>query len=395
MKQNLLVLPAIILFSFLYGSTSYSQDSLLQRLAADNLKLFNYQNNEFKGEGWDYIMDKIDRSKNVLVGEDHFSNEIPAFIKSISQDVEFDNFYIEMDPYSTKIIEDSFKEFSNDDRIKFNKQYSELFSFYALRPEYELLEAIQKSGARILGSDQVVMYADRLIFQDIVRRTENQKAKDIYTVIIEQSRLHLEKFYENPANPMYFMTAEFSKHLQDLQLLDLSETEDLIIADMQRSVVIYKEQNHRKRVQLILHQLMKDYPKWNQAKNLFKYGANHMARGESFLTVFDIGNVVANITESNYEQSFHIMIIGESGMLGSPFKTFPPNPVDTENAFYLSYLKPFFKITQGSEWHMFNMIPLRKAVEKNRLKIENSNLLRVIKGFDVLVVIPEVTAAKF
>ena len=47
---------------------------------------------------------------------------------------------------------------------------------------------------------------------------------------------------------------------------------------------------------------MNDYENWNGKRNLFKYGANHMARGESFLTVTDIGNLVANIAEANYEK---------------------------------------------------------------------------------------------
>ena len=163
---------------------------------------------------------------------------------------------------------------------------------------------------------------------------------------------------------------------------------------MKRSISIYKEQNHSTRVKLILNQLMKDYPMWKDSKNLFKYGANHMTRGESFLTVYNIGKMVANITKSNYEEYLHIMIVGESGMLGSIFKSFPPNPVDAENGLYLSYLKPFFKITEGDQWHMINMIPLRKAVEKGNLKIENRNLIGVIKGYDILVNILEVTPSK-
>ena len=191
------------------------------------------------------------------------------------------------------------------------------------------------------------------------------------------------------------MTEEFLEQLDRLEQLDLSTEEDQIINDTRLSASIYKEQNHSKRVKLILHQLMKDYPKWKDSKNLFKYGANHLTRGESFLTVYDVGNMVSNITKSNFEESFHVMIIGESGFLGSIFEIFPPTKVDAENGFYLSYLKPFFTITEGKQWHLFNMEPIRKAVEKNQLKIENVNLLRVIKGYDALVIIPEVTPAKF
>ena len=395
MKSIRLLVLAGVVISLAHHNNTYAQDSLLQQIAAENSKLFQYQNGEFSGVGWDFIKEKINSSKNVLIGEDHFSNEIPAFIQSIVKTTDFDNFYIEIDPYSTKIIENTFKKMSEEARAAFNKEYSELFSFYALKPEYELLEYIMGKGTNLLGADQVVMYADRLIFQEIIKTTSSEEAKTIYAEIIDKSASHLKQFLENPAKPMYFMTPEFSADLLELQQLELSAREDQIIEDMQRSVIIYQEQNHRKRVQLILNQLMKDYPKWKDAKNLFKYGANHMARGESFLTIHDIGNVVANISSSNYESSFHLMIIGESGMLGAPFKTFPPSPVDIENGFYLSYLKPLFKITAGKSWHMFDLLPLRRAVENNSLTITNTNLLRVIKGFDVLVIIPEVSPAKF
>ncbi|WP_157473042.1 hypothetical protein [Eudoraea adriatica] len=385
-----------IISLFLLPRIVMAQDSLLVRLAIDNQKEFNLENNKFHGEGWEYIKRKTINSKNILVGEDHFSNEIPVFVKALTDITSFDNFYIEVDPYSTRILEKSLKEYSDSERQKFNAVYGELFSFYSMEPEYKLLEHIANNGINLLGSDQIVMYADRLIVQDLMTRSKNPSAKEIYSKIIEKSLIEFERFHEVTKNPltMYFMTSEFLDDINKLEALVLSEEEDMIIADMKESVTIYKEQNHRKRVRLILNQLMKDYPEWKNSKNLFKYGANHMARGESFLTTFDIGNMVANITESNYQESFHIMIIGESGALGSPFKSFPPNPIDIENGFYLSYLKPFFNITKGTNWKMFNLIPLRKMVERRKLQLDNINLLRVIKGFDILVIVPEVTPAK-
>lgn len=386
----------IFLFTwFFLIKPAAAQDSLFLSLASANVKLFSPNGKNFQGDGWEHIMQKVRTSANVLVGEDHFSNEIPDFFKALANSTKFDNFIIEVDPYSTEIIKKSFHDLNDKQREQFNKDYSHLFSFYALKPEYELLKQMMDSGANLLGSDQIVMYADRLIFQKIVKETKNPIAKDIYKHINEASRIHLDSFFSNPQNPMYFMTPEFIEQLDKLDNLDLSVEEDIIIEDMRRSVTIYKERSHKKRVKLIMHHLMEVYPKWNNSKNLFKYGANHLTRGESFLTVYDIGNLVANITESNYEESFHIMILGESGMLGSPFKSFPPTPVNIETGFYLTYLKPFFEITEGEQWHLFDLLPLRKAVNKNQLKIDNLNLLRVIKGYDALVIIPEVSAAGF
>jgi len=101
--------------------------------------------------------------------------------------------------------------------------------------------------------------------------------------------------------------------------------------------------------------------------------------------------MVSNISESNYEESFHIMIVGESVMLGSIFKSFPPSQINIENSFYLNYLNPFFDITDDKQWYMFNLVPIRKMIERGKLEIKNLNLLKTIEGYDVLVIIPEVT----
>jgi hypothetical protein len=191
------------------------------------------------------------------------------------------------------------------------------------------------------------------------------------------------------------MTDDFSKKLTELESLDLNDVEHQIIKDLKYSKDIYLTQSHKKRVRLLMNQVMKDLPLWNSNKTLFKYGANHLTRGEGFLNVYDIGNLVANITESNFEDTCHIMIMGESGTQGSPFRGFPPNKVDSENGFYLSYLKPFFDVTNTNDWYVFDLRPLRSSLFKKQLTIDNLNLERTIRGYDILVIIPEVTAATF
>ena len=93
-------------------------------------------------------------------------------------------------------------------------------------------------------------------------------------------------------------------------------------------------------------------------------------------------------------KSLHVMVLGESGMQASAFETFPTSPIDP-NGFYLKHLQLFFQLTEGDDWAVFDLVPIRKELERGRLKLENENLIRTIKGFDILVLIPEVTAATF
>ena len=117
------------------------------------------------------------------------------------------------------------KIYSEEERQEFNAKYSELFSFYSFEPEYDLLQHISNSGTKLLGSDQVVMFADQLIFQDLVASTKSPEAKNIYSKVVEQSKLLLQRFHEVTKNPMsmYFMTPMFSKDLLQLEQLDLSK----------------------------------------------------------------------------------------------------------------------------------------------------------------------------
>lgn len=388
----------VLLYLLLTCLPLQADDTAFADLARQHQFSMSEQDGLFAGPGWDLIRERATAAQQVLLGEDHFTNEMPRLIAAIAGIGAYDHFYIEIDPFSTRIIERSIRELEPAQRLAFRRAYGDLYSFYALEPEYALLEQLVDGGTRLLGSDQVVMFADRLIFQDWIERTENEQARELYRHIAQQSQERLERFLEHPEEPdfasLYFMTPEFSGDLERLAALELSDEELAMVEAMQRSVDIYQTQSHRKRVQLIKHQLMADYPRWIGSRNLFKYGANHLARGESFLTVQDIGALVAELADAAYQQSLHVMIIGESGKQGSPFRGFPPSPIEP-GGFYLKHLEPFFALTSGKDWAVFDLVPLRRAQQRGELAIDNVNLLRSIKGYDLLVLIPEVTPAGF
>lgn len=375
-----------------------ADDSAFAELARTHQFSLHEQDGKFSGPGWDLLEKRAAGAQQVLLGEDHFTNEMPRLMSAIAGVGKFDYFYIEVDPFSTRIIERSIRELAPAQRLEFRRDYGDLYSFYALEPEYALLEQLVESGASLLGSEQVVMFSDRLIFEDLVKRTENEQARQIYRHVAQQSRERLDRFLQNPDKPdfssLYFMAPEFSGDLERLSALPLSDEEQAIVEAMRRSVDIYQTQSHRKRVQLIKHQLMADYPRWIESRTLYKYGANHLARGESLLTVQDIGALVAEIADAAYRESLHVMIIGESGFQGSPFRGFPPSEVEPDGL-YLKHLQPFFGLTEGKDWAVFDLVPLRRAQQRGELAIDNVNLLRSIKGYDLLVLIPEVTPAGF
>lgn len=385
---------ALTLVSLVFASAVLAQDSLITALAKNNQTSFVKEANHFKGLGWDKILDQAKKSSNVMIGEEHFTNEVPFFVSKLAEQIKFDNFFCEIDPFTAHIFEQKVKTLSADALKKYTADYGNTFSFYAFESEFDLLKQLIKNNTNIRGTDQILLVADRLICNELMQTTKNKRAKAIYETIRNQSKNHFAAFLKDQKNPFYLYTDDFEKNIAELSTLALSPTEKKIIAALKLTAKIYKSQNHHLRIQLMKNQLMENYNDWVSKKNLYKYGANHAAKGESLLEIFDIGNLVNNVADSQFTNSMHIVIVGKSGLQASPFQGFPAQKID-ENAGHLKSLKPFLKLTQNNEWQCFDLVPIREAISSGKIKVTDVRLLRIIKGFDLLVVIPEVTAAQF
>lgn len=384
----------LTLVSLLFASFALAQDSLITALAKNNQTNFVKEANQFKGLGWDKILDQAKKSSNVIIGEEHFTNEIPFFVSKLAEQIKFDNFFCEIDPFTAHIFEQKVKTLSTDALKKYVMDYGNTFSFYAFESEFDLLKQLIKGNTNIRGTDQILLVADRLICNELMQTTKNKRAKAIYEVIRDQSKSHFAAFLKSQKSPFYLLTDDFEKNINELSTLALSPGEKKIIAALKLTAKIYKSQNHHLRIQLMKNQLMENYNDWVNKKNLYKYGANHAAKGESLLEIFDIGNLVNNVADSQFTNSMHMIIVGKSGLQASPFQGFPAGKID-ENTGHLKSLQPFLKLTQSKEWQCFDLVPIREAISSGKIKVTDVRLLRIIKGFDLLVVIPEVSAAQF
>ncbi|MBG6235010.1 hypothetical protein IWX76_001578 [Pedobacter sp. CAN_A7] len=391
MKQLFIVLCALLNLFSTYRS--FAQDSVVTKLAKANVSSFLPEGNSFSGLGWTKIMDKVNGSNDVLIGEDHFTNEIPYFTSALASQVKFDNFFCEIDPFTAGILQQKIKNLSDIELQKYVNRYGNTFSFYAFTSEFALLKQLAKSNTQIHGTDQIMVVGDRVICNELQKITKNKKAKDIYTTIENNSKIYFDNFLKDQSKPFYLFTDDFEKNIEKLSLLELSPKEGQIIAALKQSVKIYKSRNHHLRIQLMKNQLMEKYSDWAGKRNLFKYGANHLAKGESLMEVYDIGNLVNNIDDSKYKNSLHIMILSTSGTQASPFQGFPEEKID-ENSSILKTLKPITRAIDGNQWHCFDMLPLRKALNEGKISISDIKLSRIIKGYDLLVIIPKVTASK-
>jgi hypothetical protein len=124
-----------------------------------------------------------------------------------------------------------------------------------------------------------------------------------------------------------------------------------------------------------------------------KFGSNHMVRGRNMTQTFDLGSLLPELAEFEGGRSFAVMVVPGNDSLTAVLNpstwTFAPDkPKD-------GYNKKIELITQAAfadDFTLIDLAPLR-GVLASREKLANPELLKVVYGFDMLLVMSGSTAA--
>ena len=381
------VIILVIVAQCLFAQETFSS------IVKENGMRFTVSEEGFRGEGWDEILAQVQSHDNVLIGEDHFFNEIPFFISKLSDEVTFDNLFCEIDPYMADILEGKIKDLEEEELKSFTSSFGSAFSFYALAPEFDLMKKMVRSNTKLIGTDQISIRSEGLLAAQLKEQTQSEKARAIYADIEKKSPLYFSEFMKGNGMP-YFLSEELTGQLERLKKCELSPDEQSLIEDLELSQQIYLNQDHHLRIQLMKHNMLEHFDQITQSKNLFKYGAVHLPKGESLMEIQDIGTLVNNLSDGQFESSLHLMIIGQKGSQGVPFEGMENGQVDPNGEDLKSY-KVFFDAMKSSEWQVFDNKKILAQLKSNKIDVEDETLERVIKGYDYLIVIPQVSAAEF
>ncbi|MCA6065954.1 hypothetical protein JI747_002115 [Chryseobacterium sp. RG1] len=363
----------LLILTLFIANFGYAQTTLMDSLIQKNYSTFKKNNsNAFEGKGWITLQNEINKNNSVLLGEVHFTNEVPYFTNAIINTIKFDNYILEVDPYTINTISTKIKSSSPAELDKFRNESGSALSFLQGEAEFDLFKNIIQHNIKAYGAEQISLFSDRLLFSELSKQSKNAKAKEIYKQMIANSAA-----YDTKNNTTFYLFSDDClAKMNALNALNLSANEKEQIQALKLSRDLYLNRIHRLRIQYLKHLVLEKLPEWKDKKNLFKFGANHMPKGESLMEVFDIGNLVSNIEEANYRTSLHIMLIGkEQG------KTLAD----------LDEYKSFLTVVKDDNWYAYDLRPLKQAISKNKLKVDNLEMERIIKGYDYLIFIPNIT----
>jgi hypothetical protein len=386
MRATTISLIILLINSIVFAQAPINFDSLVSASAAT----FNGQG-PFSGKPWDQLVERSAKANYLLIGEDHFISEVPLFTQALVQDLHIDNYICEIDQWMLNIFKDKLSTLSAAQLEQWISENYNGFSFFQKKNEFELLRYLLQQNINLIGIEQVGLMSTTIILQYLTE-TGSQKNRGLYKVMRDSSAASNKRFSADYSKKFFLATSFFREAVNKLDRSNLTPDETKLIEALIRSADIYSTGSHRNRIKLMQSNLLENYPQTLKGKkNLFKFGANHPIKGESYLPVYDIGTTAHIMAQGENQDSYHILILPKAGdqagfLSGS-------NPIDLNDELYRS-LKPLFEKASDSEWTSINLENIRNEAKKKKYVINNPTLEKTINGYDLLVVIPLASAAK-
>lgn len=127
---------------------------------------------------------------------------------------------------------------------------------------------------------------------------------------------------------------------------------------------------------------------------MLKFGMSHMVRGVSHTQVFDIGNQVSELAETMGSRSYHIAVMPGAGAQHARMdvQTWRYGPADV-GAYTDSGLAPLMDAAYPDAMTLIDLSAVRPLVFGRRHMALNADLVRMVHGFDALLIMTGSTAS--
>ncbi len=394
MKKLSLLLIGII------AATRMSAQVELKKLLEDNRSYLQCSNGKCTGPGWDFLSNNIKESKYFLLGEDHGTKEIPEIALAISSVAKFDKAVVEVDGLTAAEMYRACKMNATNKKTWLDAHQS-MLSFYSAQDEFKWLDQMVQQGANVWGLDQVSVFSDRLLLELLAKNAKSDAAKKAAASALKTATDGFNEFLQTGNRQAPFMFKSDSNSFATLKAAFANESAENkhIVDEIAESSSIYKnwqKGSHAQRVKLMKHNLKVYMDKDSKGKMFFKFVAAHLSKGESFVNIFDIGNMVDNLADATYEKTFALMVVGAKGTANSfiNIKGAETHPIDAMSADSdIHFLEPLISLVDAEKSTLFDLRPLKKAIFAEKLSVDNANLRRAIVGYDAILIVPQVSAS--
>jgi hypothetical protein len=389
-----------------------AQPAALTELLAANRYELTVQNGEMDGPGAAFLKREISAAQFVAIGEEHGTREVPQFVWAACRAMAqggLDAMAIEAGPLVTAKLAQWVS--GNDGRsnlLGFEQRYPDSIAFFYWRDEFELLAHCNRATApktlHFWGLDQEFLGSPQFILERILATRPGVQAALIAQRLQALCALATQRGMASgnwqDACMLQLSPADLARLKTAVERTKNRRAQELTAALIKTAEVYSLHEGghayhaNRERSQLLKHNFLEDYQQFRSATGkpprvLLKFGANHLFKGFDETNINDLGNFVAEFADGLGVTSLHIEVLGIRGEVAAKFGPGQPDrAVEQETA--PGAFAALYAAAYPHRWTVLDLRPLRS--EFAHLGQVDREVERLILGYDLLVLVPEVTA---
>jgi len=387
-------------------------------LIGERLKSVRYdlriEHGRFAGSGATVISDAVTQARWLLVGEDHFTREIPEFTSALCRltaNQGLAGMALEVSPEAADFVSSRLWQPDRwQQMIALTEQYPASVAFVDSKQENDLIaNCAQASGNpsfHVWGLDQTFLGSAGWLIDRMLGGSPGPESKLELDALRRTAARDAEAAQSSGQYASLFLLA--SSTSQQLQAAAPSIAKDggpqvqRIFQELQLSDEIYSEQanggdGNFQRARLLkqnfLTAMQSLSPGEKNQKVIVKFGEWHLYKGFNPLHHLDLGNFIAEEADVRGETSLHICILGAKGIHRSYGKYAQPSTTKSfsslEDPWY-RWMVPAINDQVQDGWTLYDLRKLRFE----KFTGLDPDFARVIDGYDLLVVIPEISPAE-
>ena len=398
-------------------TTSYAQKAVpeaafMQKVAAAESG-FQASDPDLHGPGAKTLATAVNQARYVLIGEAHFSREIPRFTVALCHLMATQGLHamaVEMGPEAARRVNANLRRSDRVARLSaFMRAHPDGMAFQNGKDESDMAAACAREAGQsfqVWGLDQEFLGASGFLLEDMAAASPGPVAR----AAIEHLRA-LDRAATADAiafgTPSKFLIYTVSDQQMDEARLaivtDGGNRARQLFASLAETRSIYlaaasgQGDPNGRRAKLIKRTLTGYLAKSpDNGRFLMKFGDVHMAKGINALRQRDLGNFVAERADGEGALSLHVLVMGAEGSLGGyngvgkQVAVQPYQPVsDPDYPWLKDILSARPRTTSQSDWLLVDLRRLRGRPTSDM----PPGWRQLVQAYDLVVVAPKLTPA--
>lgn len=364
----------------------------------------------FTGPGDNVLSAAMSRARFVILGEDHGTAEIPRVARALYETLQpagYDTLVVEVGPYVAAELRAMLGATDPGARMRAYLGANPFsLAVYNWREELDFLQrASSMSGSRfrLIGIDQEILGAAKILLEKARARSSTDDARRHICALLAKEQEHYRHALQTGTPQDLFMLAAPRDDItaaRDVLRRAGQGAESPLDALLESRTIYYEHfgssayRAGARRARLMKRNFTAALG-LAARKVMVKIGAFHGYKGVSPLQTREVGAFLAELAEGDGARSLHVLALGVRGArsefagIGKPLQSAAFDLREPDSP--LPGLRPLLDIAvDRASWSLFDLRPLRGAHGAQKLDPE---LERVIVGYDLVLLIPYVTAA--